>query len=381
MPIMILALTGCDRNPRHRVLDYPEVGPNSKDRVRIAVAPEPFSPTVPELEFPTVPRIAVAPDGLLAVLDPGTLRILILDEDGAVRNTFAGRGGGPDRLEAPIDVATVGSTVLVASHLSPIIKTWTTGGSFLGEISPRFKRPTLSLHGLDDASMIRTFLYPPSSPDSLTTRIGVSRLWLDGEEQLIAEVFHRATGSLRFGNLLMPAYALEPLPRPVIGPDSSFFLNDPHKYSLSSFADGRRTWTITVDSPPRLFDPSAATDLSTAMAAEGLEPETSLLLPRYMPALCCLRSNEDGVLFVFPYTFADERRTRPYDRPVDLYTSEGEPILNGVIRLANSSWLASRGDHIFGTEANVSGDGAIRHILRRYRIELPALARRRSPED
>jgi len=73
--------------------------------------------------------------------------------------------------------------------------------------------------------------------------------------------------------------------------------------------------------------------------------------PSHLPALAWIRSDGEGRLYVFP---AIEAHREPADdesklRPVDVYDTEGNLLLNGVIKLARWEWQAAVGDLIYGT--------------------------------
>jgi hypothetical protein len=384
---IVVGLTGCGPGqhdaftmpipPETEVIEHLPVSDAERRGRAIAARRElVISGTGPEAEeiFLQVTDLAVDASGSIYVYDAGRFTVEEFTSEGAHVHTYGGREG-----QGPGDLGSSGQIAVVADRLMYVeasrFNTWDLGTRSLSAAGRLPGSRVRHAHGTDSGEVVVAF--GRSLPGG-EVGWGITSFDTDGTQLAQYAVLqqpgfiyleHRDVGSWTSINTWISRGEADV----VVARSSEVYLTQGDRYEVLSLdVDGSARWALRVDWPREALTETDIERGKADAAAGGSDIRGYTAdWPDLMPALSVLENRQGtrghpirvdghGNLYVFPFV-----RGAPEQRLVDVYSADGERLFAGV--MPNVSWVASRGDHLYGIETGPSGDQRVV----RYRLELP----------
>jgi len=299
----------------------------------------------PNYTFSGVRDLAVDDEGRIYVLDGGNSRVQVFNADGAFLQTLGGPGQGPGKLTQPSNIAVVGDRVVVNDVGNERLSIWGRDGQHQGDHTPPLPRfATTHMTGTEAGAFVTMHSTAGVVPN--TSLQVVAAYSAEG-----AEVARYASlpgpRPFRIGSLVTLS-AMGAVPGFAATPTGEVYVTPSREYQvLSMDATGRARWALRV-----AWSRQALTDEQKEMMLDSFRERVPDLdpaaaeWPDKLPALSGLAVDGQGRLFVFPYVFPYGRTTSGY--PVDVYSPEGNRLLNGTIERAG--WMAAQDEFVYSTK-------------------------------
>lgn len=319
------------------------------------------------------PRGVVAdPTGRFFVLDGGNNRVQVFDADGEYLRTLGREGQGPGELSQAYGIAVAGDHLVVHDITNSRFSIWSLAGGHLGD--PRFVegRGPAGLIGLASGSLVGRDMVPEPDEegDSFALRYELAVFSQEAEKVLGLQSFPRFAPinvtRRTPGGGMMTVSLRTPSPRPefTATPGGDIYASFCAEYQVHAFDEGAGArWALRQ---PWDREPFTREDIDQAIGdlRESIEDAdlSEVEWPEQYPALDEMTVDGHGRLYVFPFF-------RPEDsdeRPVDVYSRDGERLFSGWI--PRTSWLFAQDDYIYGRE---SDDETGEERIIRYRLVWP----------
>lgn len=330
-----------------------------------------FDDQDPEQRFYGVRDVDVDDNGNLWVLDAGNHRVQMFDRDGGFVRSIGRQGQGPGEFESPAYLAVVGDRLVVraarsrlsvfdleGNHLADA--TLQDVGASVGMFSARPDGTFLASYTVSDRSRVT-----PGVSGPMPAMFTVSVFSLDGEEvrqqaQLEAESFIIFAASTT-----RPAGVARAFPSHAASSRGDVYASDCRQYQVLAFdPDGAPTWALrTTYVPAVLSDEIVERALESARTRRPETTRNDLIWPDRLPALSHVAVDGHGHLYVYPYY---ERGEELEERPVDVYSAEGELLFSG--KILDRQWRHARGDFVYAAGSDrVTGE----LLVWRWKLEEP----------
>jgi len=326
----------------------------------------------PEQRFYGLRDVDADGDGNLWVLDGGNSRIQVFDRDGAFVRTVGREGQGPGELESPSWLTVAGEHVIVRSAQSRISVFSALDGSHVGDATVSESGFSLStLTGRSDGTFYAGTTEFDRSGD---TPLSVGEV----PAELIVARFNQDAGMLNEvvrlpSVVIFVSSAAEKRPAGVARPFASFAAartGEVYGITASQYqvialdADAEPAWALRV-----AYEPAELSEEIIEGAVESARtrrPDTTradLLWPDRLPALSHVAVDGHGHIYVYPHF---ERGEELEDRPVDVYSPDGELLFSGMI--LDRQWRRARGDYVYAAGSDrVTGE----LLVWRWRLDEP----------
>ncbi len=340
--------------------------------------------TDPNYIFYRARDLAVDPSGHIFVLDRGGRRIQVFDANGAYLRTLGQEGQGPGELENPSGLLVTRDRVVVKASARRL-SSWRLDGEHVADI--RLANSLSGMVGTDDGivASYRTWL------GELVASAPPSRRWTfalygtDGEREIVyAELDqpppkpldYDGPGADFLAGVLLQQGGVIPtfVPQFTASRDGTFYLTTGEEYQVRAF--GSRRWAMRV---AWVRDPVTGADVDNIMARHASGrlaemDESALEWPESFPAITGLEIDGHGHIYVYPFYRPVDAPSAPgaeppvvADRPVDVFSADGEHLFSGMISVWNWGGGA-QGGFIYQTRLSEETD---EYEVVRYRLVEP----------
>jgi hypothetical protein len=336
--------------------------------------------------------VAVDANGQIYISDYVATNIKVFDRDGQFLRIQGQRGEGPGELRSILALATVRGQIVAIDHKARRLTIWDHDGRVVGVGTPT-PGSLFAVDGAGDGLAGSYVAYRPAAgQDQGGFHRYFARFSVDGST--ILEYARMKEWTQPYFRRDSPSGPLYVYADPVGTPRAWFASDDTgnvylvagDRYEILAFDDlGQAKWGLRVEWPLTELSPEEIEAAKAQLRESALEDEIKRIRwPETEPGLSRtriawegghpVRVSSDGLLFVFPYIplpwVTDGRM-----RPVDVYTSEGQHVLSGMI--PNYNWLATWGDFVYGIEVDPA---SAQSVVKRYRLVMPDVTRvRNSP--
>jgi tripartite motif-containing protein 2/3/tripartite motif-containing protein 71 len=331
------------------VREYAPVSRELRDPNAIVLEEDLVLGGTPDATFYSAPRIAVADDGRIYVLDPADDSVRAYSPQGELLRKFGREGQGPGEMEQGRGITIAGDHVLIADGLS---RTRILAFTLDGDPVQSYQTPGnfgLRFHGLPDGTFIEsTYL---TVEDRSRRRIA-ARYNQQGEELYryldLDGAPPRNLPDTRDRSVRMAA-AIQDRIRSARVPLVMVHTHGERAYAtlgeqyevLALNLEGEPLWALRVAwSRPPYPERSKEFDRSQA-EVYGFDPDT-LEYPELDVAVNASRLDGHGRLYVYPNP-GEQPEENP-DRPIDVYSPEGDLIAAGF---GPATWRVARGDYVY----------------------------------
>ncbi len=319
------------------------------------------------------PRQVVAdPSGRMFVLDAGNSRVQVFDPDGEYIRTLGREGQGPGELSRPFGIAIAGDHLVVHDFSNGRFVVWSLEGEYIHDRRFEEGRGPSGLIGLESGLLLgRDTVRQPSEE---SREFSLQReLAIFSQE---AEIVRRLQRFPRFkpvaiqrampGGGVMTVSTSAPSPATVFAstPDGDVYSGFTAEYQLFAFDEsGTARWALRV---PWERSPFTQADIDETVAdlREAIEDVdvSEIEWPERYPAIEDLEVDGRGRLYVFPQFKAEDGD----ERPVDVYSRDGEHLFSGWI--PRKLWDFALDDFVYGRSTDEE-TGEVRVV--RYRLIWP----------
>ncbi len=310
-------------------------------------------------------------EGNLLVLDAGNFRVQVFDCDGDYVRTFGGQGQGPGEFTQPRELVLAGDRVVVVDGGNRRFSSWTLDGEPLGDVGIDSRWTPSRLFGFDDGTFLGRFIGRRDEDPSgaYAPRLRLFTFGTDFKQLAAVQEFPpvRLSAITRQTETAFSEMRVM-LPSPSSSHAATrrgeIFTSQGEEYQVYAFAqDGTPRWALRV-AWERL--PTTEGEIVAAMdrARESLPDarRSEVYIPERKPALSSIAVDGHGHLYVFPWP--EDLETD--ERPVDIYSRDGEPVFSGWMPVLR--WSDARGDFLYGWE---SDDETGEERIIRYRLVEP----------
>lgn len=319
-------------------------------------------------------RIAVGVDdhGRIYIADTDNHRIQVFDADGTYLATMGRDGQGPGEFEFPSAIAVAGGRALVGDQRK--VSAWSTADfSFIEEFDVAGSLVGVQGARADGTVLALVLAFDPVAGGTTLGELRASvRMGPLVEDGTLSPVFvdidldNESDAILPGGAYLQ--FSISPHPRPEISTGSAgeTYYSKSSEYQIMALrGDGSPRWALQVAAPPTLFD-SASRGAWLGWMQERMPEVTDshLNAPEELPAVGRLRVDGRGRLHV--YGFVPEWDDPDVDRPVDVYSADGQRLFSGYAPAAD--WVAARGDYVYGAGLDPVTQ---EYRVYRWRLEVP----------
>jgi hypothetical protein len=321
----------------------------------------------PEFAFYQASDIAVDQVGRIYVLDAGNHRVQVFDSEGHYHATMGQEGEGPGEFQSPSAMAIAGDRLLVNENFTSRLSAWTLEGGLIESKQTDPPLRTGRMLGFPDGTLVSRGWDSTSEMPAGTSV--AERLSRDGRgTHKYAEVPIAGDFYANRTYQGVPILIQIPLPELSIAADGRemLYVATCAEYEIHAFAlDGRSLWALRT-SWERQAIPE---ELFTSKVDQLKQRLPSLTRsdwddPGDYPALEAIRVDGHGHLYVFPYVRSPSG-DEVAERPVDVYTLDGEPLFSGTI---SGFWGAAHGDYVYTLRLN--GETEEQEVVR-YRLVEP----------
>ena len=356
-----------------RVVEYPATP--AEDRTgRIELAEDLVlgrDESDPNQVFYRLRDVDVDSDGNLWVLDGGNHRIQVFDREGRFVRSLGREGQGPGELESPGGLAIVGDRLVVrAARLRLIL--FDLDGVYVDDVLvDSTSRPLGNFVGLTDGTFLASYTESPIPADGLVTSgffsvpFTVSNFGLDATELHQRVQVMGMSLVVTSNSEKRPASIPSPFPSFSVSDEGDLYVTEATEYQVHAFdPDAEPKWSLRV-----AHVPEALSDDHIERAIESARrrrPETTyndLIWRKRLPALSHVAVDGHGHVYVYPYF---ERGETLEERPVDVYSADGELLFAGMI--LDRRWRRAQGDFVYAAGADrVTGES----LVWRWRLDEP----------
>lgn len=321
-----------------------------------------------EAMFYSVSGIAVDATGRIFVAEERGQRVRIFDADGAFLGAFGRLGQGPADFQRPRGIAAVQDAVVVEDRNSSRFSVWSRDGEHRSD------------HRIEP--------YPPSILTGTRRGLVICVRWRDVQEvghgRLLAvdlegnevheyfDLTYDRTPSVRFQAVrIYDTDGIIPRDRPSFAATRGgrVYGSPAGAYQVvAQTPEGTILWALSVDTPRVPFVPTSEQTRRIvdewSVFARGDARPSDINWPEYAPAIGRLDVDDRGNLYVFPWVHP---MARSEQRPVDVYSADGERIFAGFIR--DVDWAAALGDYVYAVDGDpVTGEERVV----RFRVVVPS---------
>lgn len=317
--------------------------------------------------------VVAAPDGTIFIGDRSSNQIKMFDADGRYVKSLGNEGQGPGEFSSLSGMTIAGNHLLVRDSRNRRFSVWTLDGEHVTEHTPVTRVSASQMHGLTDGSFVSTFSDREEAGDMKTV---VVRRTIEGEEisRLLEYPLPRPPGfesrDMRSMFQSMIGSIADPRILINVGAGEVAYISPIQEYQVVALtADGAALWALRVAWPREPFSDAAKQTLVENLPPmpEGQEPlrASDLEWPPLNVALWTISTDGAGRLYVFPQIAADDFSS-PFaelERPVDVFSPDGDFIAAGVVR---GMWTSAQGEYVYGPRENELDEV----VIVRYRIEV-----------
>jgi hypothetical protein len=319
------------------------------------------------------PRGVVADSlGRIFVLDGGNNRVQVFDANGEYLLTLGSEGQGPGELAQPMGIALAGDHLVVHDAQSAKFSVWSAGGDHIGDARFTEGRGPSGVVGLASGSLVgRHFIPEPNQQgDDFTLLYELVVFSQEAERTLALQEFPRfepitVRRAMPNGGVMMMSVGT-PSPRVDFAatPDGDIYTTFCAEYQIHAFDEsGGELWALRL---PWARIPFTQQDIDEIVESlretiEDIDP-SEIEWPQRYPALDGLKVDGHGRLYVFPYYKPEDSD----ERPVDVYSRDGEHLFSGWI--PRMTWDFALGDYVYGPD---SDDETGEERIIRYRLVWP----------
>ena len=318
-------------------------------------------------------RVSVGVDdqGRIYVADTDNHRIQVFDADGTYLATLGRDGQGPGEFEFPRTIAVAGDRVFVGDRRK--VSVWSTVDfSFIEELTVVGNLARVQGAQPDGTVLALVLAFDPvedGTPNDLRVSVRMGPLLEDGT---LSPVFVE-TDLSNESDAILPGgayleFAISPHPRPYISTGSAgetYYTKSSEYQIMALRGDGSPRWALQVATTPSPFDSGSRGAWLKWMQERMPEViDSHLNAPEELPAVGRLRVDGRGRLHVYGYI--PEWEDPDVDRPVDVYSGEGQRLFAGYAPAAD--WVAARGDYVYGAGLDAVTQ---EYRLYRWRLEMP----------
>lgn len=309
--------------------------------------------------------------GRVFVIDGGDDAVKMFGGDGSYWGSFGGEGQGPGELQFPRSIAVVGDTVVVSDQTRGRLIRWTTTGEFIDEIPVEFTDGLLPLVGQSDGSFVIGFDVQSGdwplvrSFGRISADADLETPYFEVESQVPMYRHDRGWQALS-----LPATR----PHLVATPGGEVYVTRGDEYQILALtAAGDQRWALRVAAPRDPYEEDSVREaiddlreMSPAISRDNID------LPPGLPALADIAVDSHGHLHVLPYVGGEATG----DRPLDVYSSDGEVLFRGLLRRDLSSfpgvsasmlWNATNSESTYSFGSTDEGET----VVVRYRMIEP----------
>ncbi|MFQ5743997.1 MAG: 6-bladed beta-propeller [Acidobacteriota bacterium] len=363
MPQLLIALLSaalvlsCGGQPRETspgqipIREYPPVPAEQRAASRILLEEDLVledDETTLEHAFYYISGLDVDARGNIYALDAGAYEVRVFAHDGSHLFSFGRQGQGPGEFEQPRAIALLKDQIAVLAGPRKL-SIWSRTGQHEND------------YALDDTFMLAFGIDRNAFVGIVADGYGNPRLW----PFAVATVSSVGRELARFARTttVRATPTTGPIPRVVrplwaVSRGGAVYVTSAHEYEVAAYsADGTPAWTIRVDQPPRTV---TAEDIDRAMEiARRRQPGVGRAdfdeWPERFPALSYIAVDGHGHLYVYPFIWRGDVRT---ERPVDVYSPEGEWIFSAMIKdylwwIGWDNYLYAFGEHPENGESSV----------------------------
>jgi len=300
-------------------------------------------------------------DGNIFVLDRGDPRIQVFDPHGNYLRTMGREGQGPGELARPSYLLVTDDYVVVRADTRRI-STWTLDGEHVRDT--QLEDSLLGWMGFDQGFVAQRFIREEAAtPERLPPAVDSYSVYDAFGEPLAAlldiqepepTVLTIPGGGWLSTTGLIPEWGV----RSATARDGSFYVTTSSEYQLHAY--GPRPWSLRVAWPREPVTGEHIATVKERMAAtEGMLAQVDLSGVKWAdnhPAIRGLEVDGHGHIYVYPFLLelhrpmARDEEPPDIPRMVDVYSSDGELLFNGLIDLGG--WTSARGDFVYTTRTN-----------------------------
>lgn len=320
----------------------------------------------PNKSFYGVSDVGMDDDQNLYVMDSGNHRVQVFDRVGRYLRSLGARGQGPGEFERPYQLVVSGEHLIVSDINR--VHFWNLEGKHQRTVTLQGVTLLSSLYYTPDGLLLaaHAIMSRPETPGGFPSWSAAFAAFSTAGEQtnLYAELPLDGI-AMPLPDAPKPAPVTWPVPLFAVSSAGTVYVSPGDEYQVLAFApDGSPRWALRVAWPRQ---PLSAEQVDAALQAEREQnPEARYAdyeWPEAMPALFHLAVDDHGHIYVYPYAASTDG---PGDRPVDVYSPDGERLYSGII--AGHLWTRARGDWVFrvGTDPRTE-----ERVVARYRLVEP----------
>ncbi|HEX9699890.1 MAG TPA: 6-bladed beta-propeller [Acidobacteriota bacterium] len=355
------------------VHEYPAVPSDERADSRIDVVEDLVlgSDADPQRAFYRPQRVVPDADGNIYVLEQGNQRVQVFDARGNYVRTLGGEGQGPGELALPTELAVTADRVVVRADRNRL-NTWTLSGQHAGDV--RLETDLAGLAGMDSGFVARREEWvgalvleaPPAR------RFTLARYESDGREASVYAAIDQppppvlgyiGSRSEFFAGVLLQRGGVLPVftERHAVSRDGTLYLTTSEEYQLHAY--GGRRWALRVAWPrDPVTEQAVEIEMARLRVPEPLAGATAddLGFPERFKAIAGLQVDGHGHVYVFPFHPPLDAPQPPdidrprQDRPVDVYSADGEHLFSGLISLGG--WSGALGDFVYNARREPATD-------------------------
>jgi len=323
--------------------------------------------SVPQQVFYRVSGVVPDSEGNIWVSDQGNRHVKVFDPSGAHVRTIGQEGQGPGEFQRLFYSAIAGGHFLAMADTRRL-SLWTLDGEHVRDM--QLMKSLTRFAGVEEGFVARhstTVEESETAADEQPRENYTYSLFdLDAHElRTYAEVVQPPTwdtvalGDGDFfsivGGGIIPSWTM----RFAVAPNGVFYLTTSDEYQLHAY--GSQTWSLRVAWPRAdVTRQHRAIVMNTYRDALYGATESSLPWTDQFRAITNVEVDGHGHVYVFPFfppldaPREDGQEAPEIDRPVDIYSADGEHLFSGMISI--SSWTGALGDHIYLSRDNPDTD-------------------------
>ena len=333
-----------------RVLRHEPVAPDSSARQMIELVDElVIGGDEDEYAFHALfPRVVANQRGQIFVMDGGNRRIQVYGRDGHYIQTIGRSGKGPGEFGNAASIAIAGGQLATLELYTRYLSLFSTQGIYQKRVS--VPNHTFRIVGdAPDYVVLHTVLPDHTVLSVVSDKDGPGEP--EARDLLVIENGRRPTYPL--GGRRLPLRSLSQFVELTEAHGNVFYVAGTEGYEVAAFtADRELAWLLRLAWPRLPLREQDSRYVLEVLVGAGLPVgPRDVEWPSHLPALAWIRSDGHGRLYVFP---AIEARREPVDdisklRPVDVYDSDGNLLVSGLIKLGRWEWQSAVGDLVYGT--------------------------------